>query len=99
VARCDPNDAIPRTCADAFGRVTERLARIEATGKAIHEQTVRTNGHVTELFRRTNRHETAIRLLRADVSAAAKGRSTWGRRIWQVVIGLALLLAGYLLKS
>jgi len=99
MVKCDPNDAMPRTCADAFGRIAERLTRIEEIGKAVHEQTTRTNGHVEGLFRLTNRHETAIRLLRADVNAAAKGRSIWHRRIWQVVIGLALLLTGYLLKS
>ena len=99
MAKCDPNEAIPRTCAEAFREIGERLTRIEATSRGIHEQTLRMNGRVAELFHRTSRHDTEIELLRADVNQAARGRSIWCRRIWQLVVGLALLLAGYFLRS
>jgi hypothetical protein len=99
MARCDPNEAIPRTCAEAFSAIRRELGEIRKTGEATHEQTVRTNGHVERLFERTHRNETQIQLLQADFASSERGRARWGRRIWQAIIGLALLLAGYLLKS
>ena len=96
---CDPDGTIPRTCADAFGAVSRQLGELRFTLDAVHAQTAKTNGHVEELFRRTNRHETRIELLRAGVAESRLDRATWGRRVWQAVVGLALLLAGYLLKT
>jgi hypothetical protein len=66
---------------------------------AIHEQVTRINGHVGLLFDRTGRQETEIQLLRADVSRVRRGRANWARRVWQMLVGLALVLAGYLLRS
>lgn len=96
---CDPNDAIPRTCAESFQGIMGQLECQAAKLDAIHEQTRKTNGHVADLYRRTGRNKTKVALLAADVANAAAGQAKWGRRVWQVVIGLVLLLAGYLLKS
>jgi len=96
---CGGDHPGPPVCLEAFGRITEQLGGISAKLDAVHEQTLRTNGHVARLFARTNRHETQIRLLRWDVDSANQGRAKWGRRLWQALIGLGLLVAGYLLKS
>jgi len=98
-AKCNPNSAMPARCVDAFGRINGQLGRMSGKLDAIHEQTTKTNGQVAKLFEQTCCHETQIQLLRSDVSDAKRGRTTWLRRIWQALIGLALLVAGYLLKS
>lgn len=84
---------------DSFGRITGQLGRMSAKLDAIHEQTVRTNGHVAELYDRTGRHETEIQLLKASAAGVRRGRAAWARRLWQLAAGAALLLAGYFLKS
>jgi len=89
----------PRHCLDAFGRITEQLGRMSAKLDAIHEQAVRTNGHVAGLYERTGRHETEIELLKAGAADVRRGRAVWARRLWQLAVGVGLLLAGYLLKS
>jgi hypothetical protein len=86
-------------CIESFGRITGQLGRMSAKLDAIHEQTVRTNGHVAALYDRTGRHETEIQLLRAGAADARRGRNAWARRVWQLAVGVALLLAGYFLKT
>ena len=97
--RCSGESPGPLPCLEAFNRITEQLGGMSAKMDSIHEQTSRINGHVARLFQRTSRHETQIRLLRSEVDGASEGRATWGRRLWQALIGLGLLVAGYLLKS
>jgi hypothetical protein len=94
-----PSGDAPVRCLEAFNGITEKLGGMSAKLDAIHHQALRTNGHVEQLFQRTGRHETQIQLLRADVRGGREGLAQWGRRIWQLVIGLALLLAGYLIKQ
>ncbi len=91
--------AAPVRCLEAFNGITEKLGGMSAKLDAIHQQTLRTNGHVEQLFQRTGRHDTQIQLLRADVRGGRDGLAQWGKRIWQLLIGLALVLAGYLLKQ
>jgi hypothetical protein len=99
MAKCDPNEYLPVTCADAFRRLCEAQARANEKLDAIHEHAVRTNGSVGRLSERSGAHDTQIRLLEAEVLAVRGGNATWGRRIWQLIVGLALLAAGYFLKS
>ena len=94
-----PNIAAPVRCLEAFNGITEKLGAMSAKLDAIHEQALRTNGHVAQLFQRTGRHETQIQLLRAEVRDGRQGIVQWGKRFWQMIIGLSLLLAGYFLKS
>lgn len=97
--RCDPNETMPVTCAEAFRRLCEAQARANGKLDAIHEQAVRTNGSVGRLGERSEAHGNRIVLLEAEVQAVRGGAATWGRRIWQLIVGLALLAAGYFLKS
>lgn len=92
-------DAAPVRCMEAFNGITEKLGGMSAKLDAIHQQALRTNGHVEQLFQRTSRHETQIQLLQADVRDGRLGILQWGKRIWQLLVGLSLLLAGYFLKS
>ena len=92
---CNDNVPPPR-CMEAFNGITEKLGGMSAKLDAIHQQAVRTNGHVESLFRRTGRHETQIQLIRAETRGRREGAVRWGRRVWQLLIGLTLLLAGYL---
>lgn len=93
----DCNDSAPPSrCMEAFNAVTEKLGGMSAKLDAIHDQAVRTNGHVESLFQRTGRHETQIQLLRAETRGRREGADRWTKRVWQLLIGLALLLAGYL---
>lgn len=97
---CPPTSGdAPVRCLEAFNGITEKLGGMSAKLDAIHSQALRTNGHVEQLFQRTGRHETQIQLLRADVRGGREGLAQWGRRIWQLFVGLALLLAGYLIKQ
>ncbi len=98
-AMSPPNIAAPVRCLEAFNGITEKLGGMSAKLDAIHQQALRTNGHVEQLFQRTGRHETQIQLLRADVRDGRQGIIQWGKRIWQLLIGLSLLLAGFFLKS
>ncbi len=91
--------AAPVRCLEAFNGITEKLGGMSAKLDAIHQQALRTNGHIEQLFQRTGRHETQIQLLRANIRGGQEGLAQWGRRIWQLFIGLALLLAGYLIKQ
>ena len=95
----DETGAAPVRCLEAFNGITEKLGGMSAKLDAIHQQALRTNGHVEHLFPRTGRHETQIQLLRADVRGGREGLAQWGKRIWQLLVGVALLLAGYLLKQ
>jgi hypothetical protein len=94
-----PSGPAPVRCLEAFNGITEKLGGMSAKLDAIHQQALRTNGHVEHLFQRTGRHETQIQLLRADVRGGREGLAQWGKRLWQLIVGLALLLAGYLLKQ
>ena len=94
-----PGGEVPVRCLQAFSGINEKLGGMSAKLDAIHQQTLRTNGHVEQLFQRTGRHETQIQLLRADVRGGREGLARWGRRLWQLLIGLALLVAGYLIKQ
>lgn len=95
----DENGAPPVRCMEAFSGITGKLGGMSAKLDAIHQQALRTNGHVEQLFQRTGRHDTHIQLLRADVRDGRQGIVQWGKRLWQLLIGLSLLLAGYFLKS
>jgi len=91
---CNDN-APPVRCMEAFNAVTEKLGAMSAKLDAIHQHAVRTNGHVESLYQRTGRHETQIRLLQAEARGRRDDAAQWARRLWQLLIGLALLLAGY----
>ncbi|HUS91423.1 MAG TPA: hypothetical protein VM695_06205 [Phycisphaerae bacterium] len=95
--RC--HERAPRSCLEAFSHITEQLGRMSATLDAIHQQSVAADGRVTRLSEVTGRHDTEIQLLEAELAETRRGRTTWGRRLWQAAIGLALLIAGYLLNS
>lgn len=95
----DEKGAPPVRCMEAFSGITGKLGGMSAKLDAIHQQALRTNGHVEQLFQRTGRHDTQIQLLRADVRDGRQGIVQWGKRLWQLLIGLSLLLAGYFLKS
>ena len=97
--RCNRRTTLPRSCLEAFSRITEQLGGISAKVDAIHQQVTRTNGQVAALFERTSRHETGIQLLQAGAATAERGRVKWGRRIWQAVVGAALLALGWLLGA
>ncbi len=97
--RAPGGGAPPVRCMEAFSGITEKLGGMSAKLDAIHQQARRTNGHVAELFKRTGKHETQIQLLRASVRDGRDGIVQWGRRLWQLLVGLSLLLAGYFLKS
>ena len=96
---CDPNCAMPRTCADAFSQVGERLAGIEGKVDAIHDQTTKTNGHVAEVHRQTGRHETRLAILDHDMALVMNSRSRWLDRIWKLCVAAGLMAAGYFLGS
>lgn len=96
--RCYPFARLPIHCAEAFQMISRQIGTMSSKLDAIHEQAVRINGQVAALVEKTGRHETQIQLLQADVAESQRGRATWARRLWQAVIGLALLLVGYLLK-
>jgi hypothetical protein len=97
--KCDPNESLPVTCAEAFRLLSEAQARANEKLDAIHEQAVRTHGSVGRLSERSEAHGNRIVLLEAQVQAVRGGNATWGRRIWELIVGLALLAAGYFLKS
>jgi len=94
----DESSSPPARCLDAFNGITEKLGGMSAKLDAIHQQSMRTNGHVEHLYQRTGRHDTQIQLLRAEVRGRREGLVQWGKRIWQLLVGLALLLAGYLIR-
>jgi hypothetical protein len=98
MAKCDPNDAIPRTCADAFSEIREAQAqtRAEHSAKldAIYAQTAKTNGSVAELFKSRNDHELAIAALASD----GQRKNKWVERLVEFCVGAALVYLGYLLR-
>ena len=96
---CDPNASVPRSCAEAFRQVGERLAGIEGKVDAIHEQTTKINGRLTEVSRQTGRHETRLALLDHDVARVIAGRSRWRDRLWKLCLAVGLVVLGYLLRS
>lgn len=61
------DDRIRQPCSDAFGHIQERLGAIQATSEATLAQARRTNGHVAQLYRRTDGHGRQIDLLEAAV--------------------------------
>jgi len=99
MAKCDPNDTIPRSCADAFSKLSEGQARIVATAEGIREQTTKTNGNVAQLFHTSAHLGTRITMLESAATEGEGRRAKWGRRIWQLTAGLLLLAAGYLLAG
>ena len=96
---CDPNEAIPRTCAEAFERLGKGQAAMQAQLAALVDEAKRTNGNVGQLRDRTDRHETKLGVLSTTIDEMKTSRSTWARRLWQLVVGAVLVLAGYWLKS
>jgi len=96
---CEPTDSIPRTCSDAFGAIRQDLAALKSTSDAIHQQMMKTNGHVEDLFNITNAHGNRIMALEIMENARGKRTSTWVRRLWRLGAAIILLLAGYLLKA
>ena len=94
MAKCDPEN-IPRPCADAFGDITERLARIEEIDKAVHEQTKQANGNVAQLFHTSARHEKRIYTLEGKADDAESVKATWGRRLWHLAVALLMAAGGY----
>jgi len=94
MTNCNENTP-PVRCMEAFNGITEKLGRMSGQLDAIHQQTQRTHDHVENLFRQTGRHETQIQLLLASRRDRREGEAQWSRRIWQLVVGLALLMAGY----
>ena len=98
VKQCE-GETIPVTCAKAFGDIKSDLAAIRATAECIHEQVVRMNGHVGNLFDIGHGHAARIQALEKTGTADEKSRGKWGTRLWQAAVGAALLVLGYWLKS
>jgi len=96
VAKCDPNEAIPRPCAEFFRSVEGRLATIEATARGIHEQTMKTNGHVATLFQTASVHGRRLQSLEESRKHTRQSRHTVGSRVWGIVKSaiIAALAAG-----
>ena len=72
---CKPNQSLPQSCATAFSDLGERLASIETKVDATHEETVRTNGHIEELFVRVGRHDTRLAVIDHDILSVQDSRS------------------------
>ena len=99
MAKCDPNETIPRNCADAFQRIAETQASHGELLKSIHSAAQQTNGTVRELSVSVHTNDKRIGLIESDLVDNRKTKSLWGRRVWLLAVGIGLLLAGYLLKS
>lgn len=99
MAKCDPNETIPRSCADAFQRIAETQASHGELLKSIHSAAQQTNGTVRELSVSVHTNDKRIGVVESDVKDCRQTKTAWGRRLWQLVVGVGLLLAGYLLKS
>ena len=98
VKQCE-GETIPVTCAEAFSDIKSDLAELRETAKGIHEQTVRMNGHVGNLFDIGHGHAARIQALEKTATTDEKLRGKWGTRLWQAAVGAALLAMGYWLKS
>ena len=84
--QCDPSSSVPKYCADAFSRIMQTQATHGATLDAIKDQTMRTNGHVNELFQKTDKHAERLATLEAGDKIEGRNRAA----AW----GLMLVLAG-----
>jgi len=88
---------------DSIDRI---VGRTEGKVDTILKHVTMINGHLKELYARTEknsrtliRHAAAIRQTQGDVGEAKTRRSTWAQRAWKAFVGLALVVIGYLLKS
>ena len=94
MTQCDPNDAIPKTCADAFQSLAVGQGKIEAQVTALVTQTTRINGSVADLYERTNKSTTDRAENRIKVKALEAAVALSGSRAWQIVLMVLTLVAG-----
>ena len=92
---CKTTDSVPADCAEAFSKILTTLAVHGAKLDAIKEQTTRTNGHVNELYARTDNH--AERL--AIIETGAKADRRIQHAVWAVVLILLAQLASQLVPK
>jgi t-SNARE complex subunit (syntaxin) len=95
--QCD-GEQIPRTCAEAFGRIERTLGELVAMTADARNHAARTNGHVGRLFERVDDHATRLATLearrrdRADEDDRASRSKTL--EILGIVAGVVVVLAG-----
>lgn len=96
---CDPNDAIPKTCADAFQNIAVGLAKMDQKLDDVVVQTTKTNGSVAALQTRVEAVASAHALLAAVVATQATTKVVWADRLWKLAVAVGLLVAGYALAA
>jgi len=90
---CTP-DSIPTHCADKFAQIAQDLSHIKATADATLAQARGTNGLVADVSGRC--HDLDRRT--GALEAAESRQAVWRRRLWQLLVGVALVGLGALLK-
>jgi len=95
--QCD-GEQIPRTCAEAFGRIERTLGELVAMTADARNHAARTNGHVGRLFERVDDHATRLAGLEARQAAETAGDDRQSRNktleILGIVAGVIVVLAG-----
>ena len=77
---------------DILLSMSEKIGSFGAKLDAIHEQAVKTNSSVADLYALTTAHHGRL----ATLEEAAETAHTWGGRFWQIVMVIiaALVAAG-----
>lgn len=99
---CNP-DSMPVHCAEAFGElageIREMRGETRASLRRIETQTARINGHVGELFDRTETNARNIAVLQEQTGETKASRARWFDRIWKLAAAIALMITGAILTA